>query len=149
MKLGKEGLEIIKDFEGFYPRRYVCPAGYWTIGYGHVIKASEHFDEPITLEVGEELLQGDVEEAENGVNGLVQVPLGQNQFDALVSWTFNLGTGNLASSTLLRKLNDGDYEGAAAEFKRWKYGGGVVLPGLVRRRKAEEDLFRKEEEDDT
>ena len=77
----------------------------------------------------------------NNVSGLVKVPLNQNQFDALVSFEYNVGYGALAGSTLLRLLNAGDYKGAGGQFGRWVYGGGKTLPGLVRRRKAELDLF--------
>ena len=88
------------------------------------------------------LLLEDVEVFEEAINKLVEVPLEQNQFDALVSWTFNLGSTNLKNSTLLKVLNDKDYEGVPAQIKRWNKAGGKVLQGLVRRREAEALLFQ-------
>lgn len=138
-RLGAAGLALIKRFEGFAAKAYLCPAGVWTIGYGHTkgVKAGD----TCTEAEAEQFLRDDAGSAERPVKSLVRVPLNQNQFDALVSFTFNLGGGNLASSTLLRKLNSADYIGAALEFPRWNKAGGKVLQGLVRRRKAEADLF--------
>ncbi len=94
-----------------------------------------------TQEQAEQWLQEDVQSAVDAVNRLVTVQLTQNQFDALVDFTFNLGSGNLQSSTLLRLLNAGNYAGAAGEFEKWDKAGGQALPGLLRRRQAERDLF--------
>ena len=95
----------------------------------------------ISEDEAEALLAADLKTAESGVSRLVSVPLAQNQFDALVSFAYNLGAASLMSSTLLRKLNAGDYNDAADELPRWVYAGGRVLPGLVRRRNAEQRLF--------
>lgn len=138
-------VEIIKEFEGFSSKPYLCPAQIPTIGYGSTLyedgtKVTLE-DEPITQECAIDLLMATLKGYAYSVNKLVKVPLNQNQFDALVDFAYNAGAGNLASSTLLKKLNAGDYQGAAAEFDKWVMGGGVKLPGLVRRRKAERELF--------
>ncbi|WP_417764674.1 lysozyme [Shewanella chilikensis] len=131
--------EIIKEFEGLRLEAYKCPADVWTIGYGHTRAVVP--GDVITEKEAEDFLSEDVEDAEDAVNAYVDVKLNQNQFDALVSFVYNLGAGNFRSSTLLRKLNAGDYLGAANEFKRWNKSGGVTLNGLVRRREAEANLF--------
>lgn len=140
MKISKKGLDLIKHFEGLELKAYKDSVGVVTIGYGstgpHVSMGMV-----ITQDQAEALLKQDVSRFEKGVSDLVQVPLNQNQFDALVSFSFNLGLGNLKSSTLLRKLNSLDYSGAANEFTRWNKAGGVVLKGLTRRREAEKVLF--------
>lgn len=141
MKIGNKGLGLIKEFEGLYLRKYKCPAGYWTIGYGHLWYKGDK--EEITEEEAEIFLVQDLADAEWAVNKYVTVPITQNQFDALVSFTMNLGSGSLKSSTLLRLLNAGDYAEAADQFTRWIYGGGEELPGLVRRRKEEKKLFKE------
>ena len=145
MKTGKPGLEIIKHFEGFSSDPYLCPANVATIGYG----ATYGFDHkritmdhrPISLEEGEALLAQELGSVERSVRRLVRVALTQNQFDALVSFTFNLGSGRLQSSTLRSKLNRGDYEGASLEMPKWRKAGGRVLAGLVKRRFSEQKLF--------
>ena len=145
MKTGKPGLEIIKHFEGFSSDPYLCPADVATIGYG----ATYGFDHkritmdhrPISLEEGEALLAQELRSVERSVRRLVRVALTQNQFDALVSFTFNLGSGRLQSSTLRSKLNRGDYEGASDELPKWRKAGGKVLLGLVKRRAVERKLF--------
>lgn len=131
--------EIIKDFEGLELEAYKCPADVLTIGYGHTKKVSA--GDVITEGEADILLALDVQDAERAVNAYVDVDINQNQFDALVSFVYNLGAGNFKSSTLLRKLNQGDYLGAANEFQRWNKAGGKVLRGLVRRREAEANLF--------
>ena len=140
--IGKEGLELIKRFEGFTGREYLCPAGVRTIGYGHVVRDGESWPEGITPEAAETLLLDDVSDAEGFVIDAVVVPLSPHQFDALVSFVFNIGGRAFGGSTLLGKLNAGDYDGAAEEFRRWKYINEQVSRGLVRRRAAEEKLFR-------
>lgn len=140
MKTSKAGLDLIKRFEGFRAGVYLCPAGVATIGYGHAIKPGEKFT-TITEHHAESLLIDDVEEAEEYVNELVEVGINQDQFDALVSFTFNLGGGALKRSTLLKKINALKFEEAKAEFSRWVYAGGERLPGLVKRRKAEAEIF--------
>jgi lysozyme len=139
MNIGQRGIEIIKHFEGCELEAYKCPAGVWTIGYGHIKGVSEGMS--ITQEQAEQMLLDELKEYENYINELVVVDLSQNQFDALVSWVYNLGPANLKSSTLLKVLNSGDYAGVPAQIERWNKAGGKVLEGLIRRRLAESSLF--------
>ncbi|BEO35863.1 hypothetical protein SMQE32_48000 (plasmid) [Serratia marcescens] len=141
MKTGINGFNLIKEFEGLRLHTYKCPADRWTIGYGHTADVSAN--DVITEAQAISLLYQDVAESERAVNKYVHVPLTQNQFDALVSFVFNLGVGSFRTSTLLKKLNTGDYDDAAQEFGRWIHAGGKALPGLVRRREAERALFLK------
>lgn len=134
-----EGLQLIKRYEGLSLKAYLCPAGVWTIGYGHTGGVPP--GRVITEQQAEDILKDDLQHAEDEVDELVSVPLTQQQFDALVSFTYNLGGANLANSTLLRKLNNKDYEGAANQFSRWIRAGGRTLEGLVRRRAEERELF--------
>jgi|TARA_R100000353_G_scaffold15722_1_gene15213 lysozyme len=143
MEISQEGLSLIKKFEGCELEAYKCAAGVWTIGYGSTNNVNEGME--ISQERADMLLLEDVEVFEEAVNKLVEVPLEQNQFDALVSWTFNLGSTNLKNSTLLKVLNDKDYEGVPAQIKRWNKAGGKVLQGLIRRREAEALLFEGKE----
>lgn len=142
MKTSKTGINLIKQFEGTVLKVYKDAVGKDTIGVGHLIKSGESFT-TLTQQQAEDLLAKDLIQFEVGVTKAVKVPLKQNQFDALVSFSFNLGIGNLNSSTLLKKLNVGDYQGASSEFERWNKAGGVVLKGLTRRRLAEKELFLK------
>lgn len=135
-------VELIKRFEGLKLETYKCPAGVLTIGYGHT-GADVVCGMKITAEEAERLLRDDLRHFEWRVQQLVTVPLTQGQFDALVSFAFNVGLGALERSTLLRKLNAEDYKGAAAEFGRWTKAGGKDLPGLIRRRRAERQLFEE------
>ena len=139
METSQNGIELIKEFEGCKQVAYQDSVGVWTIGYGHTKTAYE--GQLAIKKTCEKLLAEDVAEFEEYVNKLVKVPLTQNQFDALVAWTFNLGPTNLKESTMLRKLNYGDYESVPEEMKRWNKAGGEVLNGLVRRREAEAELF--------
>lgn len=139
MKIGSKGLELIKHFEGCELEAYKCPAGVWTIGYGHIKGVQEGMT--ITEAQAEEMLQSELIEYEGYINDLVEVELNQNQFDAMVSWVYNLGGGNLRSSTLLKVLNAGNYAGVPEQMLRWNKAGGKVLEGLTRRRQAEADLF--------
>jgi len=139
-KLSKKGAEFIARFEGFIAKPYQDAVGVWTIGFGHTSGVGPH-SKRITKAQGLALLQADAAVAARAVRDLVDVRLNQKQFDALVSFTFNLGGGALAESTLLKKLNKGDYRGAQAEFGKWVHAGGQVLPGLVTRRAAEARLF--------
>lgn len=141
MKIGEKGLELIKHFEGLRLRAYQCSAHVWTIGYGHT--AGVRPGDEISTEQADAFLKQDIAESERSVGRYVAVPLTNCQFDALVSFTFNLGSGNLRTSTLLKKLNSGDYAGAASEFLRWVNAGGERLPGLARRREAEKALFEE------
>lgn len=141
MKTSQKGIDLIKQFEGCRLAAYKCPAGKWTIGYGHTqgVKAGDK----ITRSQAEEYLKGDLATFEKGVEKAVKVKLNQYQFDALISFTYNCGLGALKSSTLLKKLNAGDYKGASDEFLKWNKSNGRVLAGLKRRRKAEKILFDK------
>lgn len=140
MRTGRDGVELIRHFEGCRFDAYLCPAGVWTIGYGHTADVKE--GDSIDQEAAEAFLIEDLEKFEQAVMRLVEVPLTQQQFDALVSWTFNLGAGNLAESTLLRKLNNYQYAEVPEQMMRWVRAGGQVLDGLVRRRAAEAAMFQ-------
>ena len=146
MRTSDKGLRFIAQHEGWRPSMYRDPVGYPTIGYGHLIQPGEEHLHTVTLtkEEGLELLAQDVAIAERGVRQAVTVPLTQAQFDALVSFTFNVGVGKFEGSTLRRKLAARDYAGAAREFPRWVYARGQKLPGLVRRRHEEMQLFAGE-----
>ena len=139
-------LDLVKRFEGFSPTRYVCSGGKLTIGYGHVITKAhiKDFEKPITEQRARQILMMDMTYAAQAVDRLVKVPLTQNQFDALVSFVFNVGDGAFAASTLLRYLNKGRYQEAAVEFMRWIHAGGKRLDGLIRRRRAEQELFLRD-----
>lgn len=139
MRLSDKGLDLIKKHEDLRLTSYLCPAGKWTIGYGHTRGVTSGMS--INEAEAELFLKDDVREAEDAVNRYVKVPLTQGQFDALVSFVFNLGVGNLLRSTLLRMINLRRYRRAATEFLRWVYGGGKKLGGLIRRRKHEKNLF--------
>ena len=135
MKISLEGLSLIKKFEGCKLEAYKCSAGVWTIGYGHTTGVKE--GDVCTQEEAEKLLRGDIFKFEEYVQDSVKVDLDQSQFDSLVAWTFNLGPGNLRSSTMLKKLNNGEYESVPFEMRRWNKAGGKTLDGLIRRRQAE------------
>ncbi len=139
MEISSEGIKLIKGFEGLRLNAYRDAVGVLTIGYGHTKNVEE--GQQITEEEAEALLKSDLEIFEDSVLDAVNVPITQHQFDALVSFTYNLGARNFRNSTLLKKLNAEDYEGAANEFLRWNRAGGRVLNGLTRRRAAERDLF--------
>jgi lysozyme len=138
----EDGLRLIRRFEGFSAVPYLCPAGYLTVGYGHVVKNPDAFRQPITEDEAAEILAVDVGTAERAVLRLISVPLTDGQFDALVSFTFNLGAGALQRSTLRRKVNCEEHEDAATEFLRWVWAGGRKLNGLIRRRQAEAALYQ-------
>lgn len=146
MKISNNGLNLIKQFEGFSSTPYLCPAGIATIGYGSTYYEDGTKvtlkDKPITEERATELLEFIANKTfSENINKVVKVPLNQNQFDALVSFAYNIGNKNFNWSTLLKKLNQSDYEGASLEFGRWNQAGGKVLNGLVRRREKEKELF--------
>ncbi|HEV2800520.1 MAG TPA: lysozyme [Pyrinomonadaceae bacterium] len=164
--INQAGLDLIKSFEGIIDGNpatvnydpYVDPVGIYTIGWGHAIVwgngflktstpnakaiAKQLYPNGLTREEAEELLRNDIRAHSIPVEGLIKVPVTDNQFAALVSFAFNLGVNNLRNSTLLRKLNARDYDGAALEFQKWNKAGGKVLKGLTRRREAEATLFR-------
>ena len=133
------GLSLIKKFEGCTLKAYRCPAGVWTIGYGRTtnVKAGD----TCTQAQADAWLLEEYQAFRAKVLKLVKVPLTANQLGALVSFTYNVGVGALANSTLLKLLNAGDYKGAVAQFARWNKAGGRVLNGLTRRRAAEALLF--------
>ena len=139
MKISNTGIDLIKHFEGCETEAYLCPAGVPTIGYGHI--KGVQMGDVITETQAHEMLVEELDEYESYINDLVTVSLNQNQFDAMVSWVYNLGGGNLRASTLLKVLNSGDYAGVPAQMMRWNKAGGKVLEGLTRRRQAEADLF--------
>jgi lysozyme len=166
VKLGKAGEDLMHKYEGMRNRPYLCPAHIWTIGYGHVLYQEQirlpvvrvpdkhtpmiRSEYPLKPEDNRvwskeeinELFRVDVESFERGVLRLVPGCVGhQGRFDALVSFAFNAGLGNLQRSTIRMKANRGDWEGAADAFMAWVKGGGRVLPGLVKRREAEIALF--------
>lgn len=141
MKTSEAGKIFIKEKEGLRLEAYRCSAGVLTIGYGHT-GGDVDPGMKITPEQAEVYFLKDLEnKAERYVNRYVKVKLTQGQFDALVSFTFNLGAGNLLKSTLLKLLNTGDYAGAAEQFERWTKSGGKITPGLVKRRREEKEMF--------
>jgi lysozyme len=144
MQLSAEGLNLIKEFEGFRSHAYTDVAGLPTIGYGHRIVPPESFPNGIHESQAAAILAKDVAEAERMVTRLVSTKLTQGQFDALVDFCFNLGSGRLAKSTLLRALNAGRYEAAAEQLLLWDVAGGEVNPGLKARREAELRLWKTE-----
>lgn len=135
-------LRLVKEFESFQPKPYLCPAGYWTIGYGHVIQHPDDYKNGITEAEALEFLARDIAVAERAVLRYIAVTLTDGQFDALVSFTFNLGAGALQRSTLRRKINREDHEAIPAELQKWVWGGGHRLRGLEKRRKAEAALYQ-------
>lgn len=143
--INKRGLDLVKIFEGFYAEAYLCPAGVWTIGYGHTRGVRQGMT--ITEEEAEATLLQDLAEAAEDVERLISVRLTENQFAAIVSFTFNVGAGNLQESTLRRKINTGNYDDVPSELNRWVKATDPVsgkkrtLRGLVRRRAAEGDLW--------
>jgi len=144
MRISKNGIELIKRFEGLELKAYQDSVGVWTIGYGWTQPVDGKKIGPgmvIDQATADRLLKCGVIQYEQGVNQLVKVNITQGQFDALVSFAYNLGLRSLSTSTLLRKLNAGDKQGAANEFGKWVNAGGVKLAGLVKRRAAERELF--------
>ncbi len=149
--LSPEGAGLIKHYENcLHPTRagyfkpYICPAGVLTIGWGHTNNHGRRFNANTiwTQAQCDAAFEEDMRGFEAAVRRLVKVELSQHQFDALVSFSYNCGDGALSGSTLLRKLNKGDHAGAAREFMKWTHGGGRELPGLVKRRASEAQLFK-------
>jgi|TARA_R110000824_G_scaffold72359_6_gene184720 lysozyme len=145
---GPKGIALIKEFEGFSAIPYQCPAGIWTIGYG---ATKDREGNPVTInhpdvtdKQATELLKKDIIEAEKAVKDLTSTPLCQFQFDALVSFCYNLGYGSYESSTLRKVVNNRDFDKASDEFARWIYASGKPLNGLIKRRAAEAALFMHE-----
>lgn len=156
MKVSAKCIQQIKLDEGVRSKPYQCPALLWTVGVGHVIDPTHArvpmanrkelpippgWDRVLSAEEIDDILRKDLARFESGVLRLIKVPMTQGQFDGLVSFSFNVGLGNLQNSTLRMKLNRGDYEGAAEQFLVWTKAGGRVLPGLVKRRTHEKEMF--------
>ena len=142
MKVSQDCVELVKHFEGFEDTAYLCPGNVWTIGYGRTRNVNE--GDRITEPQAERDLLEELEEFKHQVLNSVKVELKQNELDALTSWTYNLGVGNLKSSTLLKKLNAGNKSEVPAEMIRWNKANGKVLAGLTKRREAEAELWAKE-----
>ncbi len=143
LQTSQRGIDLIKEFEGCELEAYPDPGtggDPWTIGYGHT-GSDVYACLTITQEKAEQLLSEDLKYFEKGILGCISVPLNQNQFDALVSFAYNLGVGALAESTLARLLNEGNYEAAADQFELWVNAGDEPMPGLVSRRHVEKELF--------
>lgn len=161
--INQKGIDLIRQFETFVPYFYICPAGYPTIGFGHVILAGDNYGSitgvklldiyakrglkaaqnafVMTEEQGEELSLRDIQGFERSVLRLIKVPLTDGQFDALVSFTFNFGGGALQRSTLRRKVNREEHDDVPEELKKWVWSKGKKLAGLIRRRNAEANLY--------
>lgn len=140
MKTSSSAVHLIKEFEGFRSKAYTCPGGYKTIGFGHVLRSDDNLAY-IDENEAEKLLEQDLKIAEISVIRNIAVDLTQGQFDALTSFSFNLGSAALQRSTLRQKVNRLEHEEVPREFLRWVYAGGIVMPGLVRRREAEVNLY--------
>lgn len=140
MQISTQVIELIKHFEGFRSKVYLCPTGYKTIGYGHVLLEKDKFQEVNSIEA-EELLIQDLNKAAISVINNISIMLTQGQFDALVSFTFNLGGAALQRSVLRQKINRQEHQEVAKEFMRWVYAGGVILAGLVKRRALEVEMY--------
>ena len=136
----KKGIEFIKKFEGFSSVAYFCPGGHQTIGYGHKLLPNEPY-KIVNLKIAEEILMMDLHRIESAIINYINVELNDNQFDALVSFTFNLGPAALQRSGLRQKINYSLYDEAKEEFLKWVYIGSKKLQGLIYRRKAESNLF--------
>jgi len=137
LRTSVRGIKLIKQFEGLRLQPYLCSAGYQTIGYGHMMPFPMPQDEEMTEAQAESLLHDDLALTEASLRRLIHVPLTQNQFDALISFTFNLGAGALQRSTLRRKVNDQCHEEVPRELRRWVFAGGRRNLGLLKRRRAE------------
>ncbi len=141
MKTGQHGIDLIKKYESCKLTAYKCPAGVWTIGYGHTqgVKQGDKIDQ----NQADKFLGDDLKESENDINAACRKELTQWQFDALVSFVFNVGYGAFRSSTLLKYINMGKFTQAALEFAKWNRSNGKVLDGLTKRRESERLLFVK------
>ena len=141
MNTSELGISFIESFEKFSPTIYTDQGGKPTIGFGHLVEPTESFPDPITEDTANAIMQADLCTAEDCINSNVTVTLSQNQFDALVSFTFNVGIGNFQNSTLLKLLNSDNIEACSQQFLRWDHVNGVESAGLLARRKAEENIF--------
>lgn len=142
MKISAAGVELVKHFEGCELDAYRCSAGVLTIGYGHTGDVKE--SDKITQDMAELMLLRDLKRFEVGVDNYVKSHVNQNQYDALVSFSYNVGLGNFSTSTLLKMINAGSADAAADQFLRWTRAGGKIMPGLTRRRVAERQHYRGE-----
>lgn len=145
MRISTIGLDLIKTFEGCKLQSYRDIVGVWTVGFGHT-GSDVHPDMTISQPMADDMLARDVARFEEGVLKAVKVPINQNQFDALVCFSYNVGVQAFSNSTLLRLLNERKYDLAAMQFRRWDKAGGRVVYGLTRRRAAERNLFMKPQE---
>ena len=143
MNISKEGLALIKHFEGCELKAYRCPANVLTIGYGHTKNVTE--DMEITQQEANDMLDEELIEYCEYIDKMVKVSLNQNQFDALVAWIYNLGPTNFRNSTLLTVLNQERYSDVPEQIKRWNKADGKILDGLIKRREAEALLFESKE----
>ena len=136
-------IDLIKKYEGFRPIAYTDSVGVWTIGYGTTRINGEPVKAGMTITEDQaiQFVQQEVNKLWSQIESIVKVNLNDNQMNALVDFAYNLGFNALKTSTLMSKLNAGDFTGAANEFSRWVYAGGKILPGLVKRREAEKQLF--------
>jgi lysozyme len=141
MRISPNGLRFLMQAEDTILHIYKDAAGYPTIGTGHLIRKGEDYSRGLTTEQAQDLLQSDLVRFEDAVNRLVKVPLTQSQYDALVSFAFNVGVAAFKASTLLKKLNTGDYESIPGQLMRWTKAGGKELSGLVARRQNEVKLW--------
>lgn len=140
MNVNQATIDLIKKYEGFSSREYICPGGFKTIGYGHKIKPGEHFTNILPTQ-GENLLKYDLQVHAKDVEALIKVPVNDNQFGAIVSFSFNLGAQRLKESSLLDELNDGAYTEAAHCFMKFVFADKKKLDGLIKRRAEEILLF--------
>ena len=138
--INQQGIELIKSLEGFRSEPYVCAGGYLTIGYGHKLLPSDSY-KIVSPEKAQQILENDLRRIERLVLKYINVGINDDQFAALVSFTFNVGAAALQRSTLRQKINYGYYEDGAKEFLKWVYAGGRKIIGLVRRRRLESELF--------
>jgi lysozyme len=148
MKASQNAIELIKRFEGCRYNPYRDSVGLWTVGYGHLIGDGKSlpsgYNRVFTQKEIDDLLVNDFTRFESGINMLIRVPLSQNKFDALCSFCYNLGMGTFQKSTLLKDINASMWDAAANDILKFHFAGGVSIPGLVKRRQAEHDLFIKE-----
>ena len=143
MQCSDLGIDLIKEFEGFRNKAYQCSAGVWTIGYGTTVVNGVPVKkgDTCTVEEAEEYLATDIDNFLTSIEDSIIIELSQNQIDAIGCFTYNVGVGAFKKSTLLKKINASDFDGAANEFLKWNKAGGQVLAGLTRRREAERKLF--------
>lgn len=141
MQTSPEGIQLIKSFESCRLKAYQDQVGVWTIGYGHT-GDDVYEGQAITQDDADTLFASDLKEREDAVSRMVSVPLTAGQFSAIVSFVYNLGAHTLQTSTLLKDVNAGNFDAAAAQFPLWDHCGGATNPGLLRRRLAEQALFQ-------